>query len=106
MRHADDELADAELGAAAQDRFQRRHQRLGALDAEPLRAGVAAVEKALEGLGRGQDPQDSFLAALVRVGRRSRVLEFLLDPLALVEHLDVHVFDADAAAIDLAQHRR
>ena len=51
MRHADHEFADAELGAAPQDRFQRRHQRFGAFEAEPLGAGVTAVEKALEGLG-------------------------------------------------------
>src|ERR1700704_2703551 len=31
------------------------------------------------------------------------MLEFLLDPLPLGEHLDVHVFDADPAAISLAQ---
>ena len=58
MRHADHELPDAELAAAAQDRLQRRHQRFGTLDAEALGAGVAAIEKPLEGLGRGQGLQD------------------------------------------------
>src|ERR1700716_720930 len=44
MRHADDKLADAKLGAAAQDRSERRHQRFRALDAEPLGPGMAAGE--------------------------------------------------------------
>ncbi len=105
MRHADHEFLDAERGAAPQDRLQRRHQGLAALDAEALGAGIAAVEKPLKGLGGGQDLQD-FLAA----GRRQRRaalarLEFLLDPGALGRHLDVHVFDADRAAIGLAQDR-
>ncbi len=33
------------------------------------------------------------------------MLEFLLDPLPLGEHLDVHVFDADPPAIGVAQDR-
>ena len=60
VRHADHEFADAELAAAAQDRLERRHQRFGAFDAKPLGAGVAPVEKPLEGLGRGQGPQNLF----------------------------------------------
>ena len=77
MRHADDELADAELAPRAQDRLQRRHQRFGALDAEPLGAGIAAVEKALEGLGRGQDSQDLLLVGRGQAGRAlSRVSNF------------------------------
>ncbi len=56
MRHADHEFTNTELAAAVQDRFERRHQRLGALDAEPLGAGVAPVEKPLEGLRLGQCP--------------------------------------------------
>ena len=105
MRHADHQFAHPQRRTAPQDRFQRRHQRFAALDAEPLGPGVAAVEKALEGFGDRQDFQD-FLA----VGRRQRRtalarLEFLLDPGALGRHLDVHVFDADLAAIGLPQHR-
>ena len=56
VRHADHELTDTELVAAVEDRLQRRHQRLGAFDAKPLGAGVAPVEKPLEGLPLGQCP--------------------------------------------------
>ena len=103
MRHADHEFPDAELAAAAQDRLEGRHQRFGALDAEPLGAGIAAVEKPLEGFGGGQAPQDFLLFVADRLGRRSRTLEFILDPGPLGRNLDVHVFDADPAAISLAQ---
>src|SRR5262249_24162007 len=51
VRHADDEFSYAEFAAAAQDRLERRHQRLGAFDAEPLGAGVPTIEKPLEILG-------------------------------------------------------
>src|ERR1043166_6290026 len=53
MRHADDEFANAELGAAAQDRYERRHQGFRPLDAKPFGAGVAPVKKTLKGLGDG-----------------------------------------------------
>ena len=103
MRHADDEFADAELGAATQDRFERRHQRFRALDAEAFGAGVASIEKALERLGRGQHPQDFLFRRVGQPRPIVEVFEFLLDPLPFGEHLDVHVFDADPAAISLAQ---
>ncbi len=105
MRHADDEFASAERAAPAQDRLQCRHQGFGALDAEPLGAGIAAVEKTLEGLGNGQDLQDLFAEG--RRQRRSAVarLEFLLDPGALRRRLDMHIFDPDRAAIGRAQDR-
>ena len=105
MRHADDEFADAERAAATQDRFQRRHQGFGALDAEALGAGITAVEKALKGL-RGRQDLQNFLF----VGRRQLCiatprLEFLLDPGALGRDLDVHVLDADLAAVGGSQDR-
>ena len=86
--------------------FERRHQQLGALDAEPLGAGIAAVEKPLEGLGDGQDPQHLLFRGIGQARAAVAALEFLLDPLPLGEHLDVHVLDADPAAIDLAQDAR
>ncbi len=63
MRHADHEFADAERTAATQDCLQRRHQGFGALNPEPLGAGIAAVEKAFKGLGGSQDLQDLFLVS-------------------------------------------
>ena len=77
MRHADHEFAGRPSAALAQDRFERRHQRFGALDAEPLGAGIATVEKPLEGLGGGQDLAGSpFLSAADSTGRRCRFSNF------------------------------
>jgi hypothetical protein len=38
--HAEDDLADAELAAALDDLLERRDQRLGAVEAEALGAGI------------------------------------------------------------------
>src|SRR5208282_1105291 len=82
-----------------QDLLQRRNQRLAAFEAEALGAGVALVQETLEQLGRGQALEDGALAALGEFGLVARHLDARLNPLALLELLDVHVFDADMAAI-------
>ncbi len=86
----------AELAAALQDLLERRDQRLAALEAEALGAGIAAVEEPLEGLGRGQALEDRPLALGGEVGLVARPLDPLLDPRLLGRLLDVHVLDADA----------
>ncbi len=105
VRHPDHEFTNTEFVAAVQDCFERRHQRLGALDAEPFGASVAPVEKPFEGLRLGQCPQDLFSYS----GREDRaaltILELFLDPRPLGRCLNVHVLDADPAAIRLAQNR-
>ena len=104
VRHADHEFTDTELAAAVEDRLQRRHEEFGAFDAKPLGAGVAPVEKPLERLRLGQCPQD-FLPYSGRQHRAAPpLLEFFLDPGPLGRHLNVHVLDADAAAIRLPQN--
>ena len=45
MRHADDDLLEAELAAALDDLLERRDQRLAAVEAEPLGAGILDVEE-------------------------------------------------------------
>ena len=97
MRHADDQLFHAQLAAALQDLFERRHQRLAAIEAEALGAGIALVAEALEHFGIGQALQDGALAGQREFGLVARHLDARLDPLALLELLDVHVFDADLA---------
>ena len=62
MRHADDDLLDAELAAALDDLLQRRHHRLGAVEPEALGAGVFHVGERLEGLGLDQLVEDRALA--------------------------------------------
>ena len=66
MRHADDDLLDAELAAALDDLLQRRHHRLGAVEAEALGAGVLDVGELLEGLGLDQLVEDRPLALGVK----------------------------------------
>ena len=50
MRHADDDLLHAEVAAALDDLLERRDQRLAAVEAEALGAGVFDVEELLEAL--------------------------------------------------------
>ena len=113
MGHADDDLVQAELAAALEDLLQRRDQRFAAVEAEALGAGVFLVEEPLEHLGRGQPLQDRPLAHVGEAGLVVAALDALLDPGLLGRILDVHVLDADLAAIglahdlhDLAQRRR
>ena len=76
--------------------------RLGALEAEPLLAHVAGVEEALEDLGGVQPVED--VALLVRRRDRGHALDVLLDPPLLLGVLDVHVLDAEGAAVGVAEH--
>src|SRR6185436_18100986 len=62
MRHADDDLLNAELAAALDDLLQRRHHRLGAVEAEALGARVLDVGELLESLGLDQFVEDRLLA--------------------------------------------
>ena len=62
MRHADDDLLDAELAAALDDLLQRRDHGLGAVEAEALGAGVLHVGELLEALGLDQLVEDRALA--------------------------------------------
>ncbi len=110
--HADDDLLEAELAAALDDLLERRDRRLGAVEAEPLGAGVFLVEEALEGLRRGQPLQDGAPAVGGEFGAVLDRLDALLDPGFDPRLLYVHELDADVAAIgrpaavdDLAQGR-
>ena len=113
MRHADHHLADAELAAALEDLLDRRDQRLATVEAEALGADELDAEVALEAF-RLDDALEDRAASLDReLGVVLDVLDALLDPRLLVGIGDVHVFDADLAAVgpaqavpDLAQRRR
>ncbi len=62
MRHAEHDLLHAELAAALDDLLERRDQRLGAVEAEALGAGVLDVEELLEALGLDELVEDRLLA--------------------------------------------
>ena len=103
VRHADRDLLHAELGRAPHDLLERRDRRFGAVEAEALGADPLAVDEALERLGRGEVVEDLDLALALEHHLVLDALDALLDPRALRGILDVHVLDADDAAVDAAQ---
>ena len=58
VRHADDDLLDAERAAALDDLLHRRDQRLAAVEAEALGAGVLDLQELLEALGLDELVED------------------------------------------------
>ena len=90
------------VGRGLEHGVEDRDGRLGALEAEALLADVLGGEELLERLGRVELGED---VALVLDGELVvAALDLLLDPALLVELLDVHVLDADGAAVRVAQH--
>ena len=63
---------------------------------------VLGGEELLEGLGGVEPLEDVALVVEVELGRHA--LDLLLDPALLLRVLDVHVLDADRAAVGVAQH--
>ena len=102
MGHADHGRIEAGVGGRREDLVEDRDRRLGALEAEPLRADVLRGEELLERLGGVQPLEDAVLGVLVE--RRVGTLDLGLDPALLLGVLDVHVLDADRAAVRVAQH--
>ncbi len=103
MGHADHDLVDAELDRFADDRLERRHGALAAVEAEALGARELDVQEALEALGQNQLLED--VALLLGAGAQQIVRAFhaRLDPGLLVRILNVHELDADLGAVGLAQ---
>ena len=62
MGHAEHDLLHAEIAAALDDLLERRNQRLAAVEAEALGAGVAHVEELLEAFGLDELVEDGALA--------------------------------------------
>ena len=89
------------LGGAAEDAVEQGDDRLAALEREALLADELRLEERLEGLGGVEPPHDPHL--LVAGGLLVGPLDLVLDPLALLGVLDVHVLDADGAAVRVAQ---
>ncbi len=102
VRHADDDLVQFVRRRGVQHRVQQRHHGFGALQREPLLPDVLGLQERLERLGRVELRQDVLL--LGRLGLGVRLLDPLLQPFALVGFEDVHVLDADRAAVGVAQH--
>ena len=62
MRHADADFLHAEIAAALDDLLERRDQRLAAVEAEALGAGIFDVEEFLEAFRLDQLVEDGALA--------------------------------------------
>ena len=90
------------VGRRLEDGVEDRDGRLGALEPEALLAHVLGGEELLEGLGRVEPLEDVALVVGVELG--DDALDLLLDPALLLGVLDVHVLDADGAAVGVAQH--
>ena len=89
------------VGRRLEDGVEDRDGRLGALEPEPLLPDVLRGEELLERLRRVEPLEDVALVVEVELGRHA--LDLLLDPALLVRVLDVHVLDADRAAVRVAQ---
>src|SRR3569833_2112027 len=100
--HADDDLVEVFLCGAGDRRVEQRDQRLAALEREALLPDELGLQERLERLGRVEPAEDMLLLLAVRLARRD--LDARLDPGALLGILDVHVLDADGAAVGVAQH--
>ncbi len=100
--HADHGLIHLLAGGLGQHGIEQRDQRLGALEREPALPDELGLQEHLERFGHVEPAQDADL--LVVAGRVMRPLGVRLDPGPLVRLLDVHVLDADRAAVRVAQH--
>ncbi len=104
VRHADVDLLDAAQAAVLDDGLERRNRALAAVESEPLRADIFAGEKLFPLLGLDDLGEDRLLA----LGRKGDlgVLAFhpCLEESALVHIIDVHVLEADVAAVVCLQH--
>ena len=105
MRHADADFLHAEIAAALDDLLERRDQRLAAVEAEALGAGIFDVEEFLEAFGFDELVEDRALAFTRELNFLVAALDALLDPRLLCGVGDVHELDADGLAVGAAQDR-
>ena len=112
MGHAEDDRRDAILAAIFDHRLERRDHRFAAVEAEALGADIFAGEELLPLLGLDDLGQDRLLALGGEADLGVLALHPVLEEAALLEVVDVHIFEADLAAIIAAQdlddlaHRR
>ena len=102
MGHAENDL-DHSLAASFLDRqIEQRDEALGALQGEALGAQVLLLDEGLEHRGVGQPGENTELVVAVQGGAVLAELDPLLEPAAQLQVVDVHVLDADPAAVGVA----
>lgn len=101
--HAHDDFFAAESWQAFKDGAEGDEETFTAFDGEAFLADVAAVEETFEGFGFEEPTEGADLF----LGRGDWAVEAIFDailkPLADFRGVDVHVFEADAVAIDGAE---
>ena len=80
MRHAEDDLLDAELAAALDDLLERRDHRFAAVEAEALGAGVFDVRNFSKASASMSLLRIACLPSAVKLMSLSGALDALLDP--------------------------
>ncbi len=101
MGHADHDLVEPVVGGGLADLVEQGDGGLGTFEAEALLADELRLQERLESLRLVELVQDPQLLVTGRLAVGS--LHALLDPLALLGVLDVHVLDARGAAVGVAQ---
>ena len=101
VAHADERLLEPVGGGRLEHLVEERNEGRHALEREPLRAGIAAVEHLFEQVGA-----DQALEHGRRVDGRNRLLHALLHPAPARRVGDVHELDADRAAVPPARAGR
>ena len=101
--HAVDDLAHARAAAVLDHRFQRRDHRFAAVEAEALGADIFLGEEFLVAFAAQHCGKDRLLAFGGELDGFARLFELFLQETAFLGVGDVHVFEADLAAIDFAQ---
>ncbi|EXI74727.1 MAG: hypothetical protein AW07_01655 [Candidatus Accumulibacter sp. SK-11] len=99
VRHPDNDLVDAAGAGNANQLVHRHDRRLASLEREALLTDVAGMQVALECLGCGQPLEHPLAFVGCVAGLRMDALEAVLDPALFRHRADVHVLDADRAAI-------
>ena len=102
MGHAHDRAVETTGGRLLQHRVQQGDERLSTLETESLLSEELGGEELLERLGPVELGQDVTLLVVVELDRGS--FDLFLYPALLLGILDVHVLDADRAAVGVTQH--
>ncbi|GIX20402.1 MAG: hypothetical protein KatS3mg120_2078 [Erythrobacter sp.] len=103
MGHAIDDLAHARAAAMLDHRLERGDHRFPAIKPEALGADIFLGEEFLVLLPAQHRGKDRLLAFGGELDRLARAFKLVLEEAALLGVGDVHVFETDLAAIDLAQ---
>src|SRR5438034_483233 len=105
VRHAEDHLLDAEAPRVLDQRVEEGNERVTALEREALGGRIPELEELLEALRDDQAVEDAQPVLGGEVGMVGGRLHALLEPDALLLVLDVHVLDAERAAVGRLEAR-